>query len=81
MTSSSSSSTDGDPLAVLTDRLATEWADFTARERSAEAHKYRESQHELLSAVTAVGRTGSIDTILTAERTILENELREYGNS
>ena len=81
MTSSSNSSTGGDPLDLLTNRLANEWAGFAARERSAEARKYRESQHELLSAVTAVGRTGSIDTILTAERTILENEFREYGNS
>ena len=82
MTSSSSSSTDGDPLKDdVGRRLATEWAGFGARERSAEARKYREAQGELWSAVTAVGRTGSIDTILTAERTILDNELLRYGNS
>ena len=81
MTSSSNSSTGGNPLAILTDRLVTEWAGFGARERSAEARTYREAQGELWSAVAAVGRTREIDTILTAERAILDIELRQYGNS
>ena len=82
MTNSSSSSTGGDPLLdVLANRLAQEWMGFAARERSRGSREYREAQGELLSAVTAVGRTGSMDTILAAERAILDNELRQYGNS
>ena len=81
MTNSSNSSTGGDPLDLLTNRLATEWAGFTARERSAQAGKYREAQAELLAQVKAIGQSGDIDLILAGERTILENEFREYGNS
>ena len=81
MTSSSNSSTDGDSLAVLTDRLVTEWAGFTARERSAQAGKYREAQAQLLTQVKAIGQSGDIDLILASERTILENEFLKYGNS
>ena len=82
MTNSSRSSTGGDPLLdVLANRLAHEWMGFATRERSRGSREYREAQGELLSAVTAVGRTGAIDTILAAERAILDNELRQYGNS
>ena len=81
MTSSSNSSTGGDPLDVLANRLAQEWTGFGERERSRGSREYREAQGKLLGAVVGVGQTGAIDTLLAAERAMLDNELRQYGNS
>ena len=66
---------------MLTNRLAQEWTGFGERERSRGSREYREAQGKLQGAVVAVGQTGAIDTLLAAERAILDNELRQYGNS
>lgn len=68
-------------LTDLARRLIDERVGYLARERSPGAAQYRSAQSSLLETVQSIGRQGDIDLILTAERSILANDLRMYGNS
>jgi hypothetical protein len=68
-------------LDQLTIRLSDERVAYVSRERSPAAKKYRDSQDLMLETIRSIGRTGDIGLILSAERQILRNEMRFYGNS
>lgn len=61
--------------------MADERASYMSRERSPAAREYRKRQDVLLETVRSIGKTGDIGTILAAERELLGNEMRFYGNS
>lgn len=63
-------------IALLKERAA-----YVAREDSPGAEDYRASQAKLLDVVKAVGREGSIEAIIAAEKSILINERQFYGDS
>jgi hypothetical protein len=68
-------------LVILNLRLVAEHAAWTERENTPSAEIYRKSQVNVLDAVKALGQEGNITAILSAEKMILDNELRLYGNS
>lgn len=74
-------STDQDLLVRLVIDMANERAAYVGRERSPAAKKYRESQDLLLDTTKAIGKTGDIGLILSAEAKILKNDIKFYGNS
>ena len=65
----------------LDEDLLDERAAYIGRERSQAAEQYRESQAAVLNTTRLIGKTGDIELILAAEREILQNEVRFYGNS
>ena len=81
MTNSSPSSTDAKLLANLDRDLVREWSRFQAREDTGTGVEYGKAQRLLLATVRSIGEHGSIETVLSAERAIIENERRLYGNS
>ncbi|TCS59954.1 hypothetical protein [Varunaivibrio sulfuroxidans] len=80
MTNSQNAST-SKALASLQRKMAREHAASIARGRTPEAEKYRSAQNALLKTVKDIGRSGDIDTIIAAEKAVLDNEKRLYGNS
>jgi len=66
--------------AINTKRL-DERARYVRLERTSEAEKLRKAQMSIFKTVKEIGQTGDITTILTAEKSILTNDLRLYGNS
>lgn len=68
-------------LVRLAKSMVNERAAYIGRERSREAKQYRLSQDLLLQATKAIGKTGDIDLILSAEAGFLKNEARFYSNS
>jgi len=81
MTNSPQSSTNNRQLITLVQNMAAEQATHAAMERSPTVGTYRAAQETLMNTVKAIGRDGDLPTILTAEKSILTNELRFYGNS
>ena len=81
MTNSAPSSTDAERLDRLNEDLVLEWSNFLARERSSASVGYSKAQRQLAATVRSIGEHGSIETVLSAERAIIENERRLYGNS
>ncbi len=61
--------------------LLGEQAAYIQKEKVLESEKYREAQAVLLESVRAIGQMNDPALILTAEKTILVNEKRNYGNS
>src|SRR3546814_3626034 len=68
-------------LDELTVRMADERAAYVGRDRSPAAREYRKRQDSLLTTIRAIGKTGDINLIFSAERDVLQNEIRHYGNS
>ena len=81
MTNSAPSSTDAELLTNLDGDLVLEWSGFLARERTGASVEYGKAQRQLLATVRSIGARGSVETVLSAERTIIENEISLYGNS
>jgi hypothetical protein len=61
--------------------MNAEYMAFEHKELSPAAQIHKTAQDNSLDAVTAIGRSGDLKTILTAERALLTNELERYGNS
>lgn len=68
-------------LDKLSAGLLKEQASYVRRERTPHADRYNKCQANLLQTSKDIGRTGNIECILVAEKSILENELQNYGNS
>lgn len=81
MKNSNASSTLNPLLDNLADIMIEEHAAYVARERSHGARQYRKEQETLLKTVKSIGKSGDIELIFAAERSILQNERRLYGNS
>lgn len=54
---------------------------YVQKEKSLDTEKYRDAQIILLAAIKDVGQTNDPALILAAEKAILKNEKRSYGNS
>src|SRR3546814_19111109 len=67
-------------LDELTVRMADERAAYVGRDRSPAAREYRKRQDSLLTTIRAIGKTGDITLIFSAERDVLQNEIRHYAN-
>lgn len=65
----------------LDQNLLVERAAYIGMTAGKAAQKYRLSQEALLETVRAIGKSGDIALILSAEREILGNERRFYANS
>lgn len=76
-----SSNTDKALLLRLNKNMANERAAYIRREQNQTAEVYRDAQATMLETVRRVGKTGDMGLILSAERDILRNDLRFYGNS
>jgi hypothetical protein len=68
-------------LVRLAKSLVNERAAYISRERSREAKQYRVSQDALLEATKAIGKSGDISLILTAEAGFLRNDMRFFSDS
>lgn len=68
-------------LLRLAKSMVNERAAYIGRERSKEAKQYRLSQDMLLQATKAIGKSGDVDLILSAEAGFLKNDARFYSNS
>lgn len=68
-------------LVRLAKSMVNERAAYIGRERSKEAKQYRLSQDALLQATKAIGKTGDVALILSAEAGFLRNDARFYSNS
>src|SRR3546814_19050985 len=68
-------------LDELTVRMADERAAYVGRDRSPAAREYRKRQDSLLPYIRAIGKTGDIHMLFSAERDVLQNEIRHYGHS
>lgn len=78
---SSANSTPEGLLSNLREKMTAEFVAFENKERSPAAQIHKTAQENNLDAVLAIGRSGDLQTILTAERALLTNELTRYGNS
>ena len=68
-------------LGNLNKRMLIELMTNTAKERTPTSEAHRKSQTDLLETLKYIGQNGDVQTILSAEKSILNNELRQYGNS
>jgi len=81
MINTRTSSMSKDLLNGLRISMAAEHASFEMKEQTPAAQIHKTAQDNNLQAVKSIGRSGDHQIILTAEKALLINELRLYGNS
>ena len=78
---SSANSTPEGLIKTLWTTMSAEYMAFETKELSPTAQIHKSAQEHNFNAVAAIGRSGDLQTLLTAERALLTNELERYGNS